>query len=116
MHKDYEVNFIEETISALAIRDRSPTDVLWVGLADGSIATDWATFAKVGNHYYDPGYGLQVVSESLVIVGSDWWLERHEYDGSEWWEYKTLPQLLSTTYQLTKKHIFPQRCGEDENL
>lgn len=19
------------------------------------------------------------------------WLERHEYDGSEWWEYKTMP-------------------------
>ena len=27
----------------------------------------------------------------LLIVGDDWWLERHEYDGAEWWEFKTLP-------------------------
>jgi hypothetical protein len=29
----------------------------------------------------------------LEIVGDDWWLERHEYDGAEWWEYKTKPSM-----------------------
>lgn len=24
-------------------------------------------------------------------MGDDWWLERHEYDGSEWFELKELP-------------------------
>jgi len=24
-------------------------------------------------------------------VGDDWWLERHEYDGSEWWVFQKLP-------------------------
>ena len=23
--------------------------------------------------------------------GSDWWLERGEYDGSEWWEFRREP-------------------------
>jgi hypothetical protein len=27
----------------------------------------------------------------IIVVGKDWWLERHEYDGSEWWEFKTMP-------------------------
>lgn len=27
-----------------------------------------------------------------MIVGDDWWMERHEYDGSEWWEFKELPK------------------------
>ena len=28
------------------------------------------------------------VAEDLVVVGDNWWIERHEYDGNEWWEYK----------------------------
>ena len=37
------------------------------------------------------GFGGAEVNENLFVVGADWWLERHEYDGSEWWEFKTLP-------------------------
>jgi len=40
---------------------------------------------------YDSGYGATKVAKDLVIVGEDWWLERCEYNGSEWWEFKTLP-------------------------
>jgi hypothetical protein len=29
----------------------------------------------------------------LVVVGIDWWLERHNgNEDSEWWEFKTLPK------------------------
>ena len=35
------------------------------------------------------------VADDLVVVGDSWWLERHEYDGSEWWEYKEKPKLIS---------------------
>ena len=41
---------------------------------------------------YDNGYGGNEIPLSLKIVGKDWWLERDEYDGSEWFEYKTLPE------------------------
>lgn len=42
---------------------------------------------------YDAGYGIQEINKELVIVFKDGsWLERAEYDGSEWWEYKTTPQ------------------------
>lgn len=39
---------------------------------------------------YDNGYGDSEIPD-IKIVGKDWWLERYEYDGSEWWEFKTLP-------------------------
>lgn len=29
--------------------------------------------------------------DGLTLVGEDFWLERKEYDGQEWWEYKTTP-------------------------
>ena len=42
----------------------------------------------------DSGYGSAEIREDLVIVGKDWWLERDEYDGSEWWAFHTMPELL----------------------
>lgn len=38
---------------------------------------------------YNPGFGAQELFG--MIVFDDCWLERHEYDGSEWWEFKKLP-------------------------
>lgn len=51
----------------------------------------WDEFAARANFVYDAGFGGPEINESLRIIGDNWWLERHEYDGSEWWEYKTLP-------------------------
>jgi len=42
--------------------------------------------------YYN-SYGASCVALDLVVVGDDWWLERYEYDGKEWWEFKTLPRI-----------------------
>jgi hypothetical protein len=36
-----------------------------------------------------------------MVIGSDWWLERHEYDGSEWWEFKSLPKPREAAQPLT---------------
>lgn len=51
----------------------------------------WEDFVSMANRFYDNGYGGTKVKDSLQIVGENWWLERHEYDGSEWWEFKSLP-------------------------
>lgn len=37
-----------------------------------------------------------------MVVGDDWWLERHEYDGSEWWEFKRLPSPILSAIRLPK--------------
>jgi len=40
---------------------------------------------------YNSGFGGQEIAKDLVVVGTGWWMERHEYDGSEWWEFKAPP-------------------------
>lgn len=40
---------------------------------------------------YNNGYGLQVVYGTIMLKNGAW-LEREEYDGSEWWEYRSVPQ------------------------
>lgn len=41
---------------------------------------------------YDEGYGAQQLF-GTVWLENDEWLERNEYDGSEWWEYMKLPEI-----------------------
>ena len=48
-------------------------------------------FKEIADFEYDDGYGGAEIPD-VRIVGSNWWLERGEYDGSEWWEFKTIPQ------------------------
>lgn len=42
---------------------------------------------------YDNGYGLPEINPSLILCGKNFWLERNQYDGSEWWEFKTYPNI-----------------------
>lgn len=40
---------------------------------------------------YCDGYGAQTLF-GCVVFNDGSWLERHEYDGAEWWEYKRTPR------------------------
>ena len=95
-------NLLEETKEKLAVCHKTPKDVLWVGTSDGSEAITWEEFAKIADFDYDDGYGLNEIRLDLVVVGKDWWLERYEYDGSEWWVYKEHPKLLKNHKELNK--------------
>lgn len=83
------MNLLEETVEELKENGKSEKDVLFV--TDGNAWSSWEDFKKNANFDYDNGYGGQEINLDLKVVGNDWWLDRHEYDGSEWWEYKTLP-------------------------
>lgn len=84
------MNLLRETEQELEQHEHTSDDVRWVGNAMGWFS--WDVFAALANEEYDDGYGRTQVWQDLIVVGEDWWLERHEYDGSEWWEYKTQPQ------------------------
>lgn len=84
------MNLLNETLEILKENNLEPKDVLWVG--NSEVKTDWDNFAKIADVNYDSGFGAQEVATDLLIVGQNWWLERHEYDGSEWWEFKRLPK------------------------
>lgn len=103
------MNLLLETIEILSENGKSPKDVLWVGTAQ--VCTDWKNFKKAANVFYDNGYGSPKVAQDLIIVGDVWWLERHEYDGSEWWEFKSTPIKPSAIVNLKSVIV-----GDDDSV
>lgn len=91
-------NLLRETIEELNKHNKTLDDVLWIGSNEFNILVDKEEFKKRANQYYDDGYGSAQIATDLVVVGKDWWLERHEYDGSEWWEFKQLPKQPTIVY------------------
>lgn len=87
------INLLQETLSVLEENGKTIEDVLWVGNKYNK--TSWSNFESVANITYDNGYGGNEIASDLLIVGDGWWLERGEYDGSEWWEFKKLPKCES---------------------
>jgi len=83
------INLLKETIEALSRHEKTPEDVLWVGNFEEW--ETWENFANSANFEYDSESEIVEIDTTLKIVGDDWWLEREEYEGSEWWEFKTLP-------------------------
>ena len=86
-------NLLQETIEELKRYGLKEEDVRWVGTRNGKYAISWEEFKKIAKKFnYDAGFGAWYVPLDLVVVGDDWWLERQEYDGAEWWEYRTTPK------------------------
>lgn len=84
-------NLLVETLEALTEKNKTRRDVLWVGVKENYVS--WKVFEVVAAALnYDAGYGGAEVAEDLVVVGKDFWLERAEYDGSEWWVFKKFPE------------------------
>ncbi|MCR5838295.1 MAG: hypothetical protein K6G94_01515 [Kiritimatiellae bacterium] len=96
-------NLYEETAVFLLECGKSMNDIVFVSGNGHEIPLD--NFIQVAKSYdYDNGFGGAEVPEDLLVVGSDWWIERHEYDGSEWWEYKTLPKRSKTVKKISGFH------------
>lgn len=101
-------NLKEETLSELESHGKTKEDIRWIGCNKFKIPIN--LFWKLADKEYDSGYGGVEVAPDLLIVGDNWWLERHEYDGSEWWEYKEKPKEPKLT--IIPETIFPK---EDTN-
>lgn len=83
-------NLFKETLQILKENGKTFDDVLWCGSYEESMSPE--TFKRIAElTEYDSGFGGPEVATDLMVVGRDFWLERHEYDGSEWWEYKGYP-------------------------
>lgn len=85
------MNLLKETLELLSENKKAPTDVIRVQWE--KFFCTWEQFEAAANFEYDNGFGGAEVAVSLKVVGEDWWLERGEYDGSEWWEFKTMPTI-----------------------
>ena len=100
------MNLLEETLEVLKKYGKEIQDIDWIGSPNFGWFT-WEDFAAAADEEYDDSYGAQEVASDLVIVFKDGtWLERAEYDGSEWWEYKQLPKKPEKQRKPKKEDIF----------
>ncbi len=81
----------EETLKILKDNNKTSLDILWCGSVEFGWFT-WEDFIEIAPQDYNSGFGGQEIAKDLLIVGDNWYLERYEYDGSEWWEFKKIPQ------------------------
>lgn len=105
-------NFIEETLEAINGREVKEfklefysLDFVGVEDSDDDVRTTASAqgvgkealmsfFAQLPERAieYDSGYGSQEW-EGWVSFTDGTWIERSEYDGSEWWSHKSCPKL-----------------------
>lgn len=83
-------NLLKETIDFLSKNNRSPKDVLSIGAEKYRIS--WDTFAKHADIEYDNGFGGCEIIKNIKIYGKDFVAFRNEYDGSEWWQFISIPE------------------------
>lgn len=86
------MNLFKETDETLDEQGYDWSDVKWVGSPDIKFPTvnEFIKVAKATE--FEDGYGAQEIPFDLVIMLKDGtWFERHEYDGSEWWDYIKRP-------------------------
>jgi len=81
---------LQETIDCIQWNGKKIEDVLFI--KDYTWYNTFNYFIENANETYDDWYWSQEVNGALMIVWKDFWLERHEYDGSEWWEFKEQPK------------------------
>lgn len=91
------MNLYKETMEVLEEHGKTFDDVVAVCGEKFQITKD--DFVKYSKTEYDNGYGVPQVAEDLLIIGADFWLERHEYDGAEWWEFKSMPKYKELPFK-----------------
>ena len=68
--------------------ERKKKVILPIGYSDSAMHN----FLQAINYQYDSGHGGQEVYGTIWYADGTW-SERVEYDGSEWWEHKSCPQI-----------------------
>ena len=99
-------NLLEETLKIMKENGYTESNVSFCELSDKSWNRkedrweysyqhfSFDTFKKLADFVYDCDFGGANINESLKIVFDDKsWLERGEYDGSEWWELRRCPSF-----------------------
>lgn len=94
------MNLLEETEEILKNNNKTLLDIEWFGCRGFEVPI--SKLIDLLDVKYDSGFGSPEVVTDLVLVGKDFWLERHEYDGSEWWEYKSIPKRPLVKFSVDK--------------
>ena len=95
-------NLLGQTKEILEKHGNTLKDIEWFGSARVRLV---GNLKKALDFSYNSGFGIEEVFEDLILVGKDFWLERHEYDGSEWWEYKVIPSKPKKSAKLGLRNL-----------
>jgi len=100
-------NLWDETIEFLEHHNITWDDVQYVAGKTFQISKE--NFEEIARKTeYDAGYGSAEVALDLMLVGSNWWSVRAEYDGSEWWQFLQQPNIselpVTPIERLAKKY------------
>lgn len=64
-----------------------------ISLKEGYTPEEYKEFLQKLNFEYDAGYGGQELYGTVWLMEDHTWLDRGEYDGSEWWAYNKCPKV-----------------------
>lgn len=84
------MNLLKETLEDIEESGHQADDIIFIGSEQTGHSCDWQEFEVIANVEYCAGFGSQKIASDLIIAfsdGSKMW--RHEYDGSENWDYST---------------------------
>jgi hypothetical protein len=82
------MDFYEETIECMNLYKKAMEDVAYVTVDGERCFKPERFFERIKGIEYYSGYGHQEINPGLQIVFKDGsFLEREEYDGSEWWHF-----------------------------
>jgi hypothetical protein len=108
------MNLLAETIEWITRTKHTPADIVYIGSRDGYSCT-WDEFTRLADIEYDNGYGGQRVATDLEIHFRDGgWMQRGEYDGSEWWDCHA-PFVMPTETKPIRRLVedFDHCCAYD---
>lgn len=103
-------NLLKETIGVLTEYDLTLDDVISIQGDDFSMSIE--TFKRLADTFYNNGFGSPKVAQDLTIIGDGWWLDRAEYDGSEWWEFNQIPTIKPLSQSDIKALTVEQSKGD----
>lgn len=99
-----DINLYDETLKKLNKLNKSFDNV--IAIYNNKYEINKEDFIKASKeiNYYN-GYGAPDIDLSLTILGDDFVLVRHEYDGSEWWHNVSL-KAPSTIKNISKEDLY----------
>lgn len=97
------INFLQETKYILKKHNKTFDDVIFVADRFGGLRISPKEFIRrsenINYDNSDNSYGSEEINTDLIVVGKDFWLERHKCYGFERWKYKSVPNIDDFTLE-----------------
>lgn len=75
-----------------SLEEETPPPTKNLLLKVGHSSEEYSEFLNELDFLYDSGYGGQEL-HGIIWLEDGTWCDRGEYDGSEWWEHNTVPNI-----------------------